>query len=146
MAHSVRLLLETGWESTPGRIFVIGVVHIQCSKLCKGQTSMCSTVYGSTLYYKKTTLKSINKSRTSIRLRASFCRDFAMIRTTMLLCSVLDGRENWIWAAHYQKKTCVFFCPAHALNCCRFSKKTHLILVNKKTFRKNKFISEDFPS
>ena len=36
MAHSIRLWLETGFESWSGRIFVIEVVHIQSSKLFKG--------------------------------------------------------------------------------------------------------------
>ena len=40
------------------------------------------------------------------------------------------------------KKHVFFSCPARALNCCRFSKKKHLILVNKKTIpEKTKFIS-----
>ena len=37
MAHSYRLGLVTWWfESRSGPIFVIVVVHIQCSKLLKG--------------------------------------------------------------------------------------------------------------
>ena len=41
------------------------------------------------------------------------------------------------------KKTCVFFYPARALDCCRFWKKT-VNFRDKKTFRKkNKFISRD---
>ena len=39
MAHLARLgskLRGTGFESRPGRMFVIGVVHIQCSNLFKG--------------------------------------------------------------------------------------------------------------
>ena len=43
-----------------------------------------------------------------------------------------------------KKKHVFFFCPARALNCCRFLKKKHLILVDKEIIpKKTKFISRN---
>ena len=74
MAYPVRLWLESLLESRRGQIFVIVVVHMQCSKLFKG---VYSAVYGIVHYEEP--LKSFDKSRALSRLRASFCRDIAMI-------------------------------------------------------------------
>ena len=63
-------LIGTKLESGPGRIFVIAVVHLQCSKLFK-----CLEVYGRPTVHHEESLKSFDKSRAS----ASFCRDIAMI-------------------------------------------------------------------
>ena len=66
MAHSIRLWLETrftGFESWFGRMFVIEVGHIQCSKLdCVCDVcGLCSDVYGTVRY--KEPLKLFDKSR-----------------------------------------------------------------------------------
>ena len=44
---------------------------------------------------------------------------------------VFVERAHKIKAAHYQKKM-FFFCPARALDCCRFPKKNQFVLEIKK--------------
>ena len=41
------------------------------------------------------------------------------------------------------KKNMFFFCTARALNCCRFSKKTRFILVDKKNIPKKKSLFQE---
>ena len=68
MAYSVRWLLETAFESRPGRIFVIEVVYTQC-KVTVQRPGVCCAIY-STVHYKEGLR---NKSR------PSFCRAIALI-------------------------------------------------------------------
>ena len=55
--------------------------------------------------------------------------------------SVLDDRAHLIQAAHYQKENMSFCLPSALIRLLRISEKKQLISGDKKTFRKNKFIS-----
>ena len=70
-------LRGTGFESRPGLMCVIEVVHIHAVLQTVQRHGVRSVTYGSVHY--KVPLKSFDKSRVLFRLRSSVCRDIVMI-------------------------------------------------------------------
>ena len=70
----LKLRGTAGFEFRSCRMFVIEVVHIECSILFKG----LACAYGISVHYKQP-LKSFDKKRTVSRLRVSFCRVIVLI-------------------------------------------------------------------
>ena len=96
----------TLFETRPGRIFVIEVVHIQCSKLFKGMECAVLSMVGPTVQYKEP-LKSFHKTRAQPRLWASFCRDIAMSVEKATWSNIYSRTPQWGGAnSHTGSKTC----------------------------------------